>query len=161
MEKTTGFSLIELMITIAVLAIVLAIAVPSFSFLVQSNRATTLANDLTTAITFARSEAIRRGENVTLCSSNDGNDCGGTWTDGWIAIADSDDAPSRVWDAPRTGTQINVTTGSTPIEFGPLGNLESGAVVLEAYQEGCSGQHVREITIEALGSPSVSKRDCP
>ncbi|MFW6341588.1 MAG: pilus assembly FimT family protein, partial [Halothiobacillaceae bacterium] len=55
MEKTTGFSLIELMITIAVLAIVLAIAVPSFSFLVQSNRATTLANDLTTAITFARS----------------------------------------------------------------------------------------------------------
>ncbi|MGC9456382.1 MAG: GspH/FimT family pseudopilin [Halothiobacillaceae bacterium] len=160
MKHRQGFSLIELMITISLLAVILGLAVPSFNFLIQSNRATTLANDLMTAITFTRSEAIRRGEAVRLCPSDDGAKCGGSWTDGWITKADSETAPSRVWDAPRSGTVINVTS-TVPIEFGPLGNLETSEVSFEAYQEGCSGNHQRIITIEANGASSVTKAACP
>lgn len=59
-----GFTLIELMVTIAVAAILLAVAVPSFRHLIISNRLTTAANDVVTALTVARSEAIKRNADV-------------------------------------------------------------------------------------------------
>lgn len=59
-----GFTLIELMVTIAVAAILLAVAVPSFRHLIISNRLTTAANEVVTALTVARSESIKRNANV-------------------------------------------------------------------------------------------------
>lgn len=59
-----GFTLIELMVTIAVAAILLAVAVPSFRHLIISNRLTTAANDVVTALTVARSESIKRNASV-------------------------------------------------------------------------------------------------
>lgn len=65
-SASAGFTLIELMIVIALIAIVATLAVPSFSRLVESNRLTAATNDLVGIINFARSEAIRYGRTVTV-----------------------------------------------------------------------------------------------
>ncbi|WDS38094.1 GspH/FimT family pseudopilin [Pseudoxanthomonas sp.] len=75
-----------MMVAIAVLAIMLAIAVPSFSQLLASNRLTAQANELVAALQVARSEAIRRNARVILCPSSDGASCATaatSWTK-WI-----------------------------------------------------------------------------
>lgn len=86
-----GFTLIELIVTIAVMIILVSIALPSFMGFIQANRLTAQTNDLVTVLNYARSEAIKRGVRVTLCSSNNGTSCLGstTWDTGWIAFIDT------------------------------------------------------------------------
>jgi type IV fimbrial biogenesis protein FimT len=69
-STTDGFTLIELMVTLAVAAILVAMAAPSFRTLLASNRLSTQTNELVGAITFTRSEAVKRGRNVTLCRTD-------------------------------------------------------------------------------------------
>jgi len=86
-----GFTLIELLVTIAIAAIVLTIAVPNFIVFVQNNRLTSQANDLVTALNYARSEAIKRGVRVTVCSRATDAACAGstTWDTGWLVFVDT------------------------------------------------------------------------
>ena len=85
-----GFTLIELMVTIAIAAILAAMAVPSFNAFFNRNRIAGATNDYLNAINYARSEAIKGGATTTLCVSSDGATCtGGTnWTNGWIVWSD-------------------------------------------------------------------------
>lgn len=117
-RRQSGFTLIELMVTISVLAILLGVGVPSFQATIQGNRISTSANDLVAALQFARSEAVRRGVNVTVCSSNDQATCSGAWSDGWIVRAPGEPNPLRIWPALRPG-MIIAAGGIT--EFTPLG----------------------------------------
>ena len=66
-----GVTLIELMVTIAVLAVLVTLAVPSFAGIINSNRLATAANELATSLQLARMEAIRRNAPVTMCASSD------------------------------------------------------------------------------------------
>jgi type IV fimbrial biogenesis protein FimT len=88
--RSKGFTLLELMVTLFIVAIVMAAAVPSFKSLSVRNRLVTYTNDFIATVNIARSEAVRRGSPVTICHSSDGASCGGTWSDGWIAFADAD-----------------------------------------------------------------------
>lgn len=85
-----GFTLIELMVTLAIAAIVLTVGIPSFRDLIRNNRLTTAANELVGALNLARSEAIKRGARVTVCKSADGASCttSGNWAQGWIVFTD-------------------------------------------------------------------------
>ena len=89
-EHSFGFTLMELMVTIAIAGILLSIAIPSFTSIISSNRLTTYANELVTALNFARSEAIKRGVRITLCKSTNGTSCtaGDDWSQGWIIFTD-------------------------------------------------------------------------
>jgi type IV fimbrial biogenesis protein FimT len=78
-----GFTLIELMITLTVLAIVLALAAPSFASLLASNRMSTQTNEFIVALNLARSEAVRRGQPVTLLSNDNDN-----FSKGWKVFPD-------------------------------------------------------------------------
>ena len=77
-----GFTLVELIVTMAIAAIILTQAVPSFSTMISNNRLTTQTNDLVADINLARSEAIKRGLRVILCRTANPNavaaTCGGT-----------------------------------------------------------------------------------
>ncbi len=105
MHRSQGFTLVELMIAIAVLGILLALAVPSFQGLIASSRLTAATNDMVSALAQARSNAIKTGNRITLCPSSNGTSCAssGTWEQGWISFIDTD----------RTGTSAAVDTGET------------------------------------------------
>lgn len=87
--KNRGFSLIELLVALAVVVIVTTLAVPSFSRLVDSNRVETAAAGLSAAAMLARSEAIKRGTIVALCAGS-GVACGTDWGAGWTVFLDAD-----------------------------------------------------------------------
>lgn len=89
-----GFTLIELMITLSVLAILLGIATPNFQSLVRNGRLTATTNDLVSALAVARSEAVKRATRVTVCKSANTDAASPTcstaasWQDGWIVFVD-------------------------------------------------------------------------
>lgn len=99
--KARGFTLVELLVTVAIAAILLSLAAPSFKRTIQSNNMSNAVNTFMTDLRFARSEAIRRGGHVILCradpadattpscltataSGNPG------WATGWIVFQDVD-----------------------------------------------------------------------
>ncbi|MGD8595375.1 MAG: GspH/FimT family pseudopilin [Gammaproteobacteria bacterium] len=86
-----GFTLIELMVTIALAAIILTQAVPSFNALVQNNRLISQKNEFISTLNLARSEALKRGTRVTVCASTDQTTCDtNDWAQGWIVFSDRD-----------------------------------------------------------------------
>ncbi len=96
--------MLEIMIGIAIIGIVMAVAVPNLSNSLKNGRVTALSNELLASLNFARSEAIKRRVNVTICNTPDGTDmsdpsiddcdAGGTsWEDGWIVHVNDDETP--------------------------------------------------------------------
>ncbi len=110
--QKNGFTLIEMMITIALLAIFVALAGPSFREIIVNNRAQANANLLVTSLNLARSEALKTNAQVTLCKSTDGVACAtaGTWDGGWIVFADLD--ADEVADVGELVVQVQQNLGS-------------------------------------------------
>src|SRR5690606_7896913 len=84
-----GFTLLELMVVIAIAAILLALALPSFTSTLRSNRVATSTNELLATLSLARSEAVRNTRGAGVCTSADGGACGGDWDSGWLVWGDS------------------------------------------------------------------------
>ncbi|RUR10988.1 GspH/FimT family pseudopilin [Legionella sp. km772] len=84
----TGFTLIELMITLFVLAVMVTIAVPSFRTIILNNRLNTSADALVNALNYTRSIALNNNSNVLICPFNSANStaCGNDWSQGWIIV---------------------------------------------------------------------------
>ncbi|MCR6650532.1 MAG: GspH/FimT family pseudopilin [Cellvibrionaceae bacterium] len=101
-----GFTLIELMVVIIIAAILLTIAVPSFSSLIKRNNVDSLQSKLSSALATARTEAASRNRIITICASNAGQTaCDDNWSNGWIVFEDND----------GDGV-IDAATGTTPAE---------------------------------------------
>lgn len=82
----------ELLVTMLIAAVMVSLAVPGVTTVIKDNRAATQVNEFITAIHLARSEAIKRGQRVTLCKSSSGTACtlSDGWEKGWIVFADAD-----------------------------------------------------------------------
>jgi type IV fimbrial biogenesis protein FimT len=135
--RTAGFTLIELMIAVTVMAILIGIAAPSFTAWVTTVRVTGQANDLFSDLLLARSEAVKRDVQVTVCASKGGTDCDGAdWSLGWVVIVDADGdgkkdnnndasllkrAEKLTGDSVLTRTDAGGTSGMGRIGFGPTG----------------------------------------
>ena len=89
--RQRGFTLLELMSTVSIVAVLTTTAIPSFNDLVQRNRITTEINTFVAHLHYARSEAVKRGVRVVVCRSADELNCSRTegWHKGWITFADS------------------------------------------------------------------------
>lgn len=91
-KHESAFTLIELMITITVAAVVLTLGVPGFGRVIERNQLSAYTNQLVASLYFARSEAVRRNEDIRVCHSDDGNSCGGVgYEDGWIIYIDNNE----------------------------------------------------------------------
>ncbi|MDO8437169.1 MAG: GspH/FimT family pseudopilin [Nitrosomonadaceae bacterium] len=170
-----GFALTELMVTLSVSAILLAVSVPAFNQAMVSNRLTAYANDMFATLALARSEAIKRNRRVVLCkSSDDGQTCAamGGWEQGWIVFVDLDNDANRVASelivykipALPNGYALNGNTSiSSYVSYDPQGmtKLASGAFQAGTFTlcppaPAASG-HGRKIVISASGRSRVSK----
>jgi type IV fimbrial biogenesis protein FimT len=100
--KNSGFTLIELMIIVAIVGILVAIGTPSFNSTISSSRLTTYANEFVTALNLARSEAIKRGQPVVV------RETGANWEAGWRVFVDIDRSTAAKEDAFNAGTDIEL-----------------------------------------------------
>ena len=164
MQSSRGFTLIELMVTIAVLAVILSFAVPSFQDLIRSNRTQTQTNLLTNAFNLARSEAIKRGAAVRVSALNNGN-----WHQGWRVWVDSngnntfDDSELLrlfpAWTASNT-----LTSQTSQVIFssdGRLSGVTAGTDTNFSLNVGTSYcRYERIITINAVGRATVKRKEC-
>ena len=130
-QEARGFTLIELMTTLAVLVVTLTIGVPAFAGLQQRARAANAYHLLTSSLAIARLAAVKRGEPVSVCPSNDGRSCNDdvTWDGGWIVFSDPRraDQPASTGtilqriDGVGTGLALRSTRGRTLVRFTPDG----------------------------------------
>lgn len=166
MKRARGFTLIELMITLLLAAIILSLGVPGFRDIVLNNRAATQSNELISALSLARSEAVKRGARVSMCPSTDQASCtGGTaWDAGWIVFLDSggagapvvDGAPIRAWP----GLAGNATlTGPANVRFRPLGDV-MGAANFQHRMPDCGADQGRNVAVNMAGRALVTRVDC-
>ena len=100
MNKQSGITLVELLVAISVFVVLVAVATPSLVNYTRNNRTVTETNALIGALRLARSEAVKRGADVSICRSNDGNACTPAdvqWEDGWIVfVNDDNDDPAEI-----------------------------------------------------------------
>jgi type IV fimbrial biogenesis protein FimT len=90
---TRGFSLIELLVTLSVAAILMGVAMPAFSSFVHNTRLSSEANALVFDLNLARSEAVKLDTTLEVCASSNGAACGGTWSQGWIVLCPANCPP--------------------------------------------------------------------
>ena len=167
-KTARGFTIIELMFTILVLAVLLSLAIPSFTETINNNRITAQNNDFVTSLNFARSEALRQVRSVTVCASANSTNCSGAtnWSTGWIAFSDlnSDGALNgadpllQAWPATGNGMTLNSTTRSF-VRYGSNG-VASGTETFRLTKSGCSGDKAREVTISTTGRVNTRKIAC-
>lgn len=125
-RREKGFTLLELLVAIAILAIVASIAVPGFTEVVRQNRATTLANDMVSALNLARSEAVKRNARVSVSPS------GELLSSGWQVVTE-DKQVLRRWSG-REGAELsaNVTRVTYNARGRAVGN--AGITIDIAFQ---------------------------
>lgn len=161
-----GFTLIELMITIAVLAVLLTIGIPSFSEAILGSRLSSYANEFVASANLARSEAIKRNSRVGLCVSVDGASCSssGGWDQGWVVFHDANnngafDSGELVLQRQQAlaeGFSMTAAGGLRYIQFEATGIGATASTLTICNKAVPSGSKQRIITLTAAGRLSVA-----
>lgn len=173
LRQRAGFTLVELLVVLAMAAVLAVFSVPSLVSFIQRNRVESEVSAMMRSLQLARSEAIKRGQPVSVCASRDGARCLGenVWRDGWLVFVDRDadgevDTPTDATDLLQVGAAWagNDTFRATPpIAFvtynrdGFAANLPGGAVTLAARTEPVSALATRCIALNMVGRQTMQK----
>jgi len=158
-----GLTLIELMITIVIASVLLAIAAPAFQQVVESNRLRTETNKLLTGLNLARSEAVKRNTDVTLCPGTSDTACDGDLKDGWVISMEPNDPNELVRefdglgnDYAITGTDGTTVTGA--VVFSPDGSIPA-AVTWMICPPDRDVDFARAVRVNVVGRPAVTNAE--
>ncbi len=168
-RRSKGFTLVELMITVAVVAILAAIAYPSFQTTLRSSRMATTSNELIASLALARSEAVKSTNGAGVCASSDGLTCNGTaWTDGWLVWSDVNgngsfdkgDTPLRFSEGRKS--MKGVADQALSIAFDARGrNRANTAEDITLRPDKCDAVPLqRRLTISPTGQVRLHKEAC-
>lgn len=158
-----GFTLIELLVTLTVAAVLLGIAMPSFSNFVRDSRLTTETDTLLYDMNQARSEAVKLDTTVELCASSDHATCSGTWTDGWIVLctaacpAGLGGSPAVLLIAPPITSGNTVSEqigGALAVNFNSTG--QTGASFQFVFCDTRGAAYGRDLEIDSIGEIQAS-----
>lgn len=168
-----GFTLIELMVAVAIVAILGMVAVPNFSDVMRRSTVRSLSSDLGGDINFARSEAIRQGGAVSVCPAGnaDGTACstGTDWKDGWIVFRENgatlngtidtgEAVPRQRGPIPVGGYRITRSgTGTGALTFVGGGSTRTGAEVVLTVSP--SQGKSRRLTVSVIGRLTTTQVD--
>lgn len=150
-RANAGFTLIELMVAVAILAVLASLASPSFRQLLAAQRVRATAYSIVSDLVLARSEAVKRGESVTLTPST------ADWAGGWnVKVASS----AEVLSAQNgVGRGVVFTTAPATITFDRNGRSTSDTVVRFGLSDGSS--RWRCISLDPSGRPKSATTECP
>lgn len=173
-KRQRGLTLIELMVTLAVAIVLLAAGIPLFSGMAANNRAAAQTNALTTALNVARSEAVRRGTTIALCthasplpvSSPACVTSDPDWRNGWFVFADEDadgvvdsgEQVLRVWEALSPNATV-AATGNAWVSF-DLAGAANGLHTFQLGHDDASANQPRCVTVTGAGNIRLARGAC-
>lgn len=155
--RQRGFTMVELMVTLAVLAILLGIAVPSMTQFTFSGKLRSYSNEIVASALLARSEAIKRNQAVRVCVANSaGTDCAsGSWEAGWIVITEDDVVIHR--QQPITDG-FKVISSVDAITFTATGVGSTQATLKVCRATPSLGDQESEVTVSSTGRTAVERK---
>ena len=168
MKRQSGFTLVELLVTLAAATVLMSVAIPSFKTTIQNGRMVTQANDLLGALVFARSQAVTAAKDVVVCASNSDQtacDTSGTWAGGWIICQPDCSAPAnilRVHEAVSGGNTITNDSALKTLTFDSTGAVSGVSGLYFDICDGRGASYGRAIYVYPAGqakvSPTVGKK---
>lgn len=131
-NRSGGLTLVELVVTLAVAVILALIAAPLFTSITANNAMSSATNLLSGHMQLARSEAVKRGNAVTICPSGDGVSCAGTnqWAVGWLVFEDLgvsgqvDDGDTPIAVSPSLDGDVTIGSSHVFIRYLPDGTID-------------------------------------
>lgn len=147
-RNPSGFTLVELLVVVAVVAILAAATLPSFQSLIEGQRVKSAATDIYIALTRARSEAIKRDANVTLAPKSGG------WANGWQVLDPTTNAPVDDFGS-LSGMTIS---GPGSVVFQSSGRVQGGSTSFSIV--GVHTSFARCVSVDLSGRPNVKAGTC-
>ena len=165
--QSRGFSLMELIIGVSILAVLIGVATPSLSGMWLDSQRTTAVNSFVHSVFLARSAALQLGRTVTLCRSVDAQTCShqtGDWQAGWMVFVNTDDDLPPVRDTQERVLEVfhpwrgaDITSNRTSYSFRPLFHRVVNGAMVFCDRRGSS--QARAVIINSAGRPRVSSLD--
>lgn len=165
--RVSGFTLIELVVTLAIVAVLVVITIPSFRLLIDRQRVVSEVNSFVADLRYARSEALKRGLSVSICPSTTGTTCLGqnNWSGGWIVFADANgsgtidgtgDPVLRIRPGWTSGDTFSASPSLTAITFTREGMaMNLAAVTMPLRTSPAATQTTRCIALNPVGRHTI------
>jgi type IV fimbrial biogenesis protein FimT len=162
-----GFTMVELVVVISIVGLLLAIGAPSYKYVTTANRIAAEINGLLGDLQFARGEAIKEGQSVSICASTDGATCSGaaTWTTGWIVFTDTGtigtvdgtDQVLRMQRAVVSGDTLAATSSIAAITFTREGFARNlpGTINIQVHDSTNNKGYTRCLNLTIVGGAST------
>ncbi len=161
-RRERGFSLIELMVTVAVVAILAAVATPNLRSVIANNRLRSQTDEMIASLQMARGEAVRRNARIDVCRTTDGTTCAGSvgpWTR-WIVV---DTQPRAGGEANGVIAQatanpaVAISGSADRVSFRPTGMVTAATTLTVCVPTTAVDENRRTLGLLAGGSVNVGK----
>ncbi|NND67940.1 MAG: prepilin-type N-terminal cleavage/methylation domain-containing protein [Halioglobus sp.] len=165
-RDVSGFTLIEMLVTVVVVGVLLTVAAPAFLGSVNENETRTQAMRLASSLNLARSEAAKENVPVVLCPSTDSATCSADETDlrdGWLVFADRDDDNTldsdeliQIYHGLPRGYSVRLKNDSAQVSYFPDGST-SGEEVITTCPPNDDDKRAWSVIVRPVGSPRLSR----